>query len=178
MEEEKKSKLFSDLFILKFIPKCPLYKPTPILIILTYIALGTWGIYYLNLWAAVAYLIYSLSFTFLIMPFTMCRHCYFKVIETSIDEETGQTTEKLMTVDEWGKTLLHLHVGQKKWAWPMFLMWFLPIIPIIVALVRGFNYLPLIALLSFVAVLVGNYIYMIKVKCPTCPIQEECHSSF
>jgi hypothetical protein len=33
-------------------------------------------------------------------------------------------------------------------------------------------------LLGFVVVLVGNYYYMLRVKCPSCPIQEECHSSF
>ena len=35
-----------------------------------------------------------------------------------------------------------------------------------------------ISLIGFTAVLVGNVIYMLRVKCPTCPIQEQCHSSF
>ncbi len=178
MVDEKKSKLFSDLFFLRFIPKCPFYKLIPISIILVLIALGTWGIYYLNPWVALGYAIYSLLFYFVIMPFTMCRHCYFKVIETTRDEETGKSKEKLMSVDEWGKTLLHKHVGQKNWVWPMFLIWFLPIVLTIVSFFRNFNYLAIIALVGFIIVVVGNFFYMIKVKCPTCPIREECHSSF
>ena len=72
-EEPKSSLLFLRIF-----PKCPFYKPVPVLIILVLIALGTWGIYFLNLWGAVAYLAYSFSFYFLVMPFTMCKYCYFK----------------------------------------------------------------------------------------------------
>ncbi|NPD90304.1 MAG: hypothetical protein HGN29_16450 [Asgard group archaeon] len=174
MVEEQKSKFF----FFGFIPRCPFYKLIPVLIIFVLIALGTWGIYYLNLWAAVAYLVYSLLFYFVIMPLTMCKHCYFKVIKTSTDEETGKTTKKLMDVDKWGKTLIHKHVGQKNWVWPMFLIWSAPIVIIIIALVRGFNYLPLIALIGFVVVVVGNFFYMIKVKCPTCPIREYCHEAF
>jgi membrane protein YdbS with pleckstrin-like domain len=94
MVEEQKSKLF----FLGIFPKCPFYSsPIALLIILALIALGTWGIYYLNLWAAVAYLIYSLLFYFLAMPFTMCKYCYYKVKETAIDKEKGKTIEKLLS---------------------------------------------------------------------------------
>jgi hypothetical protein len=165
-------------FYLGYIPRCPLYKPTPLLIILAITALGTWGIYYLNFWAAIGYMIYSLVFTFVLMPFTMCKHCYFKKFETSIDDETGETTKKLMSVDKWGKTLLHLHVGQKPWAWGMFLTWFAPVVMIIVSFFLNFNYLAVIALVAFIAAIAGNYLYMIKIKCPKCPIQKECHSAF
>jgi hypothetical protein len=177
MTEDQKSKFF----FLGYIPRCPLYKPIPILIILVIIALGTWGIYYLNLWVAVAFLIYSLLFCFVLMPFTMCKHCYFRYVITSKDEETGETTKKLMSVDEWGKTLLHKHVSQKPWSWAMFLIWFLPIILTIVGISLNYStygLIPLIPLFSLIAVLVGNFFYMLKVKCPTCPIREECHSSF
>jgi len=174
MAEEKKSKLF----FLGIYPKCPFYKPIPVLIILVMIALGTWGSYYLHLWAAVAYLIYSLLFYFLVMPLTMCKYCYFKAKETTTDEEKGEITEKLMTIDKWSKTLLHKHVGQKNWSWVMFIVWILPVILIIVSFFRNFNYLAIIALVSFIVAVVGNFFYMLKVKCPTCPIREECHSSF
>jgi hypothetical protein len=175
MEEEQKS----DLFTLGIFPKCPFYgKPLSVLIILVLIALGTWGIYYLNLWAAVGYLVFSLLFYFLVMPFTMCKHCYFKVIETSIDEGTGKTTRKLMDADVWGKTLLHMHAGQKHWTWLMTAVWFLPIILIIVSFFMNFSYVALIALISFVAVVGGNFIYVLRVKCPTCAIREYCHSAF
>ncbi|MHA1514419.1 MAG: hypothetical protein ACTSPF_02680, partial [Candidatus Heimdallarchaeaceae archaeon] len=99
MAENQKSKFF----FLGYIPRCPFYKPTSLMIILVLIALGTWGSYYLNIWAAVSYLVYSLLFYFVLMPFTMCKHCYFRIIESSTDEETGKTTKKLMDVDVWGK---------------------------------------------------------------------------
>lgn len=172
--DEQKSKFF----FLGFIPRCPFYKLIPVSIILVLIALGTWGIYYFNPWVALGYSIFSLLFYFLLMPFTICKHCYFKVIKTSIDEETGKTTKKLMSVDKWGKTLLHKHVGQKNWVWPMFIIWFLPIVLIIISFFRNFDYLAIIALVGFTAVVVGNFIYMLKIKCPSCPIREYCHSAF
>ena len=174
MVEEKES----NLFFLGFIPKCPFYKLIPVSIILVLIALGTWGAYYLNLWAAVGYLVYSLMFYFLVMPFTMCKYCYFKVKDTTIDKEQEKTTEKLPSIEKWSKTLLHKHVGQKNWVWPMVIIWILPIILIIISFFRDFDYLAIIALIGFIAVVVGNFIFMLKIKCPTCPIQEECHSSF
>jgi len=174
MGEEQKSKLF----ILGIFPKCPFYKPVPVLIILVLIALGTWGIYYLNFWSAVAYLIYSILFYFLVMPLTLCKYCYFKVKVAATDKETGRTTEKLLSVDQWSESHLHKHVGQKHWTWLMFIIWSLPIILIVISFFRDFSILALIALIGFIAVVVGNYFYMLKVKCPTCPIKEQCHSSF
>lgn len=173
MAEEKKFKLFLGIY-----PKCPFYKPIPVLIILVMIALGTWGSYYLHLWAAIAYLAFSLLFYFLVMPFTMCRYCYFKSKETTTDEENVKPTVKFMTVDKWSKTLLHKHVGQKNWVWPMTVIWILPVVLIIVSFFRNYSYLAIIALIGFIIVVVGNFFYMLKVKCPTCPIREECHSSF
>jgi len=174
MAEEKDSKLF----ILKIFPKCPFYKPVPLLIILVLIGMGTWGIYYLNFWGAMGYLIYSILFYFLVMPLTVCKYCYFKVKETIVDEEKRKTVEKLLSVDKWSKSHLHMHVGQKNWALLMFLIWFLPIVLIIISFFIDFSIFAVIALIGFIAVVAGNYLYMIRVKCPTCPIREECHSSF
>jgi hypothetical protein len=174
MVEKQKSKLF----VLGIFPKCPFYKIVPLLIILVLIALGTWGAYYLNLWAAAGYLIFSLLFYFLVMPLTICKYCYFKVTETTINEETGKTTKKLLTIDKWSKSHLHKHVGQKNWVWPMFIIWFSPTVLIVISFFRNFDYLAIIALVGFIVVVVGNFFYMLKVKCPTCPIQKECHSSF
>jgi len=174
MSEEQKNKLL----LWGIYPKCPFYKPVPVLIILVLIALGTWGIYYLNLWGAVAYLIYSFLFYFLVMPFTMCKFCYFKVKETTIDKETEKTIEKLLSVDSWSESHLHKHVGQKHWAWPMAIIWISPIILIVFSFFRDFSIFALISLIAFTIVVVGNYFYMLKVKCPTCPIREQCHSSF
>ena len=174
MVEDQKTKLF----FFGFIPRCPFYKPVPILIVLVLIALGTWGSYYLNLWAAVAYLVYSLLFYFVLMPFTMCKHCYFRIIESSTDEETGKTTKKLMDVDVWGKTLLHKHAGQKNWSWAMFLVWFVPVVLTIISFFTNYDYLAIIALVGFILTVVGNFFYMLKIKCPNCPIREYCHSAF
>lgn len=108
----------------------------------------------------------------------MCRYCYFRVKETEVDEETGRTIEKLLSVDQWSKSHLSLHVGQKAWAFVMALVWLSPILLIGASLLFVFSIFALFALIGFVGVLVGNYFYMVRVKCPTCPIQDECHSSF
>ena len=155
----------SKLFILGIFPKCPFYKSIiAVLIILALIALGTVGIVFLNLWAAVMYLIYSILFYFLLMPFTMCKFCYFKVNET--------------TVDKWRETYLEKHVGQKNWVIFMVIVWFLPIVLIVISFFLDFSIYALIILIGFIVMLVGNYFYMLRVKCPTCAIKEECHSSF
>jgi membrane protein YdbS with pleckstrin-like domain len=175
MLEEQKSKLF----YLGIFPKCPFYgKPVSVLIILVLIALGTWGIYYLNLWAAVGYLIYSVLFYFLIMPLTMCKYCYYKVKETTIDKEKGKTSEKLLSVDKWSESYLHKHVGQKHWTWLMTIVWLLPIVLIVISFFANFSIFALISLIGFMVVLAGNWLYMLRVKCPTCAIRDECHSSF
>ena len=174
MAEEQKSKLFR----FGIIPKCPFYKTVNVMIILVLIAIGTWGTYYFHFWAAIGYLIYSLVFYFLVMPLTMCRYCFFKVTETAVDKEKGKATKKLLSKEEWSKSHLPKHVGQKHWVWFMFMIWLAPIVLIIISFFRNFNYLAIIALIIFIAVLVGNFFYMIKIKCPNCPIQEECHSSF
>ncbi len=108
----------------------------------------------------------------------MCKYCYFKTKDTSVDKEQKDATEKLPSIEKWSKTLLHKHVGQKNWVWLMFLVWILPIILTIVSFFMDFDYLAIIALVGFIIMLVGNFLYLIKVKCPSCPIQEYCHSSF
>jgi hypothetical protein len=148
------------------------------MIVLVLIALGTWGIYYLNLWVSVGYLGYSLLFYFLVMPLTMCKFCYFKITETTTDEEKGTSSENLLSVDQWSKSHLHLHVGQKGWAGAMAIVWLSPLVLIGASLFLNFSLFAVIALIGFVAVLAGNYQYMVRIKCPTCPIQEQCHSSF
>lgn len=151
-------------------PRCPFYKPLPVLIIIILISLGTWGIYYLNFWAAMGYLIYSMVFYFLLMPFTMCKFCYFKVKETVEDDKSS--------VESWAKSGLHKHVGQKHWSWAMFIVWALPIVLSVISFFINFSLFAVLALIGFVAVVIGNFFYMIRVKCSKCPIQKECHSSF
>ena len=169
----------SDLFYLRIFPKCPFFgSATALAIIIGLIALGAVGISYLNSWAALGYLSYSVVFYFLVMPLTMCKYCYFKVTESTANVEKGVTTEKLMSVNQWSKSFLHMHVGQKGWSYAMAIVWLAPIFLIGASLFLNFSLYALTALFGFVFVLVGNYFFMIRMKCPTCPIQEQCHSSF
>jgi hypothetical protein len=69
-------------------------------------------------------------------------------------------------------------VGQKNWTFLMSNVWLLPVVLIVISFFFNFSLLAVVALVSFVAVLVANYLYMLRIKCPTCPIREECHSSF
>ena len=174
MVEEQKSKLF----YLGIIPKCPFYKPVPVLIISVLIALGTVGIYYLNLWAAVAYLIYSIVFYFLVMPLTICKYCYYKVKETTIDSTKEKTIEKLLPKDKWTESYLKLHEGQKFWTYFMMIVWFLPIILIVISFFLRFEIVALISLIGFIVVLAVSIINMRRNVCTKCAIQEECWSTF
>jgi hypothetical protein len=67
MENEENPKLFS----FGTYPKCPFYKHVPVLITLVLESLGTIGIYFLNFGVAVGYLVFSIVFYFLVMPFTI-----------------------------------------------------------------------------------------------------------
>lgn len=172
---EQKSKLL----FLGIYPKCPFYKPVPVLIVLALIAFGTWGIYYLNVWVAGVYLIFSLVWYFLLMPYTLCKYCYYKLKETVVDEGTGVMSEQLISIDQWRETNgIEKHVGQKNWTYFMSTVWLLPIVLIIISFFVNFSIFALLALIGFIAVLVGNYYYMLRVKCPNCAIREECHAAF
>jgi hypothetical protein len=169
----------TDLFYLRIFPKCPFFGSVRALsIIIGLISFGTVGIYFFDFWVSLGYLLYSLTFYFLVMPLTMCRYCYFKITEPSTDDITGVTTEKLLSVDGWAKSHLHMHVGQKGWALAMAVVWFAPIVLVGLSFFSNFSIFALLSLIGFIVVVVGNYYYMLRVKCPSCPIQEECHSSF
>ncbi len=109
--EQPQSKLFS----LGIFTKCPFYKPVPVLIILVLIALGTSGIFLLNLWAAVTYLNFSILDYFVAMPFTLCKYCYFRVTDSTSDGNKGETIQKLVPLVAWREVYLRKHVGQKNW---------------------------------------------------------------
>ncbi len=178
MQNKERTSQNTKLFTLGFYPKCPFYKAVPVLIILLLISLGTWGIYYFYPFIAFGYLIFSLLFYFLIMPITMCKYCYFSVSEPVNDLHTGNRGKKLLTVEAWTKSHLHKHVGQKYWTILMTIIWFSPIILSIFSFFSNFSIFALISLVSFIVVLIGNYYFMLYVKCPKCPIREQCHSSF
>ena len=169
----------SKVFFWGIYPRCPFYKTVPVLIILVLITFGTWGIYYLNLWAAGIYLIFSLGWYFVVMPFTLCKFCYYRAKETVVDQESGVMFEQLMSVEKWREMNgIAMHVGQAKWTYCMSAIWLLPIPLIIISYFVNFSIFALVALIGFIAVLVGNYYYMLRVKCPTCAIREDCHAAF
>ena len=170
----------SELYFLGIFPKCPFYKSVQaVLIILVLIALGTVGIYFLNLWAAVGYLVYSILYYFLIMPLWLCKYCYFKVKETRAHRDTGETIVKLLPLDKWNESYCKKHVKHgKRWTWMLSIVWILPIVLIVISFFLSFSIYALISLIGFIVVLVGNFFYMLKKKCPTCPIKECCHSGF
>lgn len=175
MVEVKESKLF----ILGIFPKCPFYKPVPLLINLVIIALGTVGIYFLNLWAAVVFIIYSILFYFIIMPVVHCQYCYYKVKETTTDSKNGKNVDKLLPLEKWKESYLPKHVACGKKVSPlMFIIWFLPIVLIPISFFLNFSLFALLSLIGLIAVLAGNYFYMRRYVCTTCTIQEECHSAF
>ena len=98
--------------------------------------------------------------------------------KTKIDRETGKTIERLLSVDKWSESYLEKHVGQKNWTGLMMIVWFAPVVLTVISFFSNFSLLALMSLIGFIVVLVGNYFYMLRNKCPTCAIREECHSSF
>jgi hypothetical protein len=168
----------SKFYILGIFPRCPFYKSIDaVLIILALIGLGTIGIYFLNFWVAVVFFAYSVLWYFLVMPFTLCKYCYFRLKETSTDMATGKTIERLMPIEKWRETNgIEKHVGQKNWSYCMSIVWLLPIVLIVISFFTNFSLFALAALVGFIGVLVGNVLYMGRKKCPTCAIKEECHA--
>ena len=175
MVEEQKSKLF----FLGIFPRCPYYKPLNILFVIALIALGTIGVYFLDLWVAVAYLIYAILWYFLVQPIVHCKHCYYKTKETTKDSTTGKAIENLLLKEQWVESCLQKHVESgKKWGFNFFISWFLPIILIVISLFLSFSIFALITLISIIVVLAVTLSYMRYKVCPTCAIMEECHAAF
>lgn len=174
MQKEQKSRFF----ILGIYPRCPFYNSIiAVLFILALISLGTLGIYYLNIWIAAGFFIYSITWYFIVMPFTLCKYCYFRLKEKSIDHATGKTFDKLLPIEKWREINgIERHAGQKNWTYCMSIIWLLPIVLIVMSFFFNFSPIALIALVAFIGVLVGNYYYMQREKCPTCAIRDECHT--
>ena len=175
MAEEKQSKLsFLGIF-----PRCPYYNLLNILFIIGLIAFGTIGLYFLNLWVAIVYFIYAISWYFLVMPVVHCRYCYYKTKETTVDSTTGKTIENLLPKERWVETCLQKHVEcGKKWGFNFFIAWFLPIILIVTSFFLNFSIYALVSLIGFILVLAVMLAYVRYKVCPTCAIMEECHAAF
>lgn len=175
MVKERRSKLT----ILGIYPKCPFYKPVSLLLHSFLVTLGTMGISFLNLWVAVAYLIYSILWYLLVIPTLHCKHCYFKVKETTIDNNTGKVIEKLLPKEKWVESCLQKHVEcGKKFGFNFFISFFLPIILIVISFFLSFSIFALITLIGFVGMLAGTLGYVRYIVCPTCSIKDECHAAF
>ena len=176
MVEEKESKLF----FMGIFPRCPFYcSALHMVFMIVLIALGTVGIYFLNIWIAVAYLIYSVLWYFLIMPLVHCRYCYYKFLETTNDGNKEKAIEKLITLDKWRDSYLPKHVAcGKKWGFNFFIEFFLPIILIGISFFLSFSTMALISLIGFIVVLAVMLIHMRWIVCPSCTIVKECHAAF
>jgi hypothetical protein len=160
--------------------KCPYNEPVLQWVLrLGMMVLGTVGLYFLNLWVAVVYLIYYLIWTFWLMPVKHCQYCYYKVKDTTIDKTTGKTIVKLLPKDKWKECYLEKHVEcGKKYGFNFFILWFLPIILIIISFFFNFSVIALISLIGFIVMLVVMLGHMKLKVCPTCAIMEECHAAF
>ena len=160
--------------------KCPFNRPVLQKVLrLCLMALGTAGLYFLNIWVSVVYLIYFVVFFFWAMPVKHCQYCYYKVKETTIDKENGKPIVKLLPKDKWKESYLNKHVAcGKKWGFNFFILWFLPIVLIGISLFLSFSIFALIALIGFIVVLATMLIHMKWKVCPTCAIVDECHASF
>lgn len=175
MNEENKTRLtFLGIF-----PNCPFYKPVNQLFVIAALAFGTWGAYYLNLWAAIGFGIYAILYFYFIMPIWHCQFCYYKVYESEIDANKRKPSKKLLSVEKWTESYLAKHVKcGKNWGINFTIILFTPIILIIISFFLSFNYLAIIALVGFIASIALLVLYMKKKTCEKCPIKEDCHSSF
>jgi hypothetical protein len=137
------------------------------------LVIGSWGISFLNIWAAVSYSVYSILFFFLALPLTICKYCYYKT------KETTQTIERILPVDKWRELYLKKWTSQgKKVQIFMGIIRLLPMVLIFISFFLNFSLFALISLIGCIVVLGGNVIYMNQRVCPTCTIKDECHSSF
>jgi len=174
MGEEQKSKLFW----LGIIPKCPYYKSVVnigLLIILT--VLGTIGLYFLNVWVAVGFVIYAIFYYLWLNPVKVCPYCYYALKETTI--ENGKTSMKLMLLDEWKESCVQKHVDcGKRWSISFIVLWIGPVILITISFFVNWDIVALLSLIGYILVMIVWSIYMKRKVCPTCAIQEECQSAF
>jgi membrane protein YdbS with pleckstrin-like domain len=155
--------------------KCPFYKSGLQWVFrLALMVLGTVGLYFFNLWVAVAYLIYYIAFFFLLMPLFHCKYCYYRVKETTKDGK-----KELLPKDKWVECCLKKHVAcGKKWGFTFIILWLLPIVLITISFFFNFSIIALISLIGFIGVLALSLIHMRWKVCLTCAIIDECHSSF
>lgn len=175
MTEIKQRRNFRDLFY----PSCPFNNSIILLVLrLGVIILGTYGISFFNIWIAGLYLLYSIVYNILIWPLIHCQHCYYKVKVPVTNND--KTEMNLLPIEEWKESRLEKHViCGKKWGSPnLMILWFVPIILILISLILNFSLTAFIILISFIAVLAGLGVYTRWRVCLTCAFMEECHAAF
>jgi disulfide bond formation protein DsbB len=146
-------------------PKCPYNRLELTVMRVALVALSTVGLYFLNLYVAVVFMIYSVVYYFWAMPIKHCRFCYYQLRNISLDE--------------WRESFLDKHVAcGKKWSPHFGILWFVPIILIGISLFLNFSTIALLSLIGFIAVLVVMGVHMRRSVCPSCAIVDDCHSAF
>jgi hypothetical protein len=81
---------------------------------LAMIALGAAGLYFLNIWIAVAYVAFFFVYFFVIMPVKACQYCYYRTD---------------VPLEEWKDKYLDVHAtSMKMWGSGIFIIWLTPII--------------------------------------------------
>ena len=141
--------------------KCPASaSKTRLLLTVIMVAVGAVGLYFLSLWASVAYLVWFFAFFFVVMPLTMCRNCYYRM---NID------------LEEWKKEYLSLHADcMKKWGITMFSIWVIPIVGIFIALYQKFSVIALVCLIIFVIMVVVHSMTLSRTICVHCDLLDVC----
>jgi hypothetical protein len=141
---------------------CPIHKnPTQLVLNLLMAAFGTLGLYYINLWLAISYLIFFVLFFFVIMPVKACQYCYFHIKE--------------LTLEQWKEEYLELHEANwKKYGLGLFALWLIPIIGISISFFLEFEILALLGLIAFLAALISLQVNMRKNICPDCEMLPYC----
>ena len=157
--------------------ECPYYTLPHMVFKFGQMAFGTLGLIFLNLWVAVGYLIYSIVFNFLVMPLILCKYCYYKLKETTIDNR--KITGKRLPLDQWKESYLKKFVGcGKKGSFNFYIIWFFPVVGIVISFFLSFSIVALLSLIGIIVVLAVMIIYTQRKTCPTCAIRDECYSSF
>ncbi len=157
--------------------KCPYYSLPQMSFKFGQMAFGTLGLMFLNAWVALVYLIYSVVFNFLIMPLIMCKYCWYKFKETTI--ENGKTTKTKLPLDQWKELHLQNFIScAKKGGFNFFIIWFFPIVGIVISFFLGFSIFALLSLIGLVFVLVYMMNYTQRKDCSRCVIKDECHAGF
>ncbi len=60
----------------------------------------------------------------------------------------------------------------------LYILWFLPIVLIVISFFLSFDIFALISLIGFIVMLAVMLIHMMRKVCPRCAIKDDCYRSF